>query len=361
MQIRLRLLMSTAIMAALSGTAFGQGLGYPEAPDPSVTRAARYWCDAGYLQRLGTGHVGFLATNGCDNKPICSVCDYSRARVCGCDAGHGSVFASFASWFTCGPLDCASPKGGSKKGAPQKCVSQKAPIQKYAPQKCVSQKAAKQKFTPQKLMVQKAPTQKCSKQKSVKSCGCAPKCSRSCGPSLMDSITSRVSSLGRTSFACKSKSGCGSKSAGKSNCGSDGPPVMLPFQMQDHGDVVPHSEGPEFIDPSEPPQPMLDGGASIGTGVRSAETFERGTWRRSRPSQGSMPRLLPSGGSGRDVSRISYEELIESKSTQGENDSNGNPQLDVFQAATKIDKAAAQAAPSRSSTAVGELPKNPLR
>lgn len=137
--------------------------------------------------------------------------------------------------------------------------------------------------------------------------------------------------------------------------------MTLPLPTWDNGEVPPAGdELPEAVDPSVPPEPFLDDadGGSIGTGVRSAESNNRGTWRRTREPRG-MPRLLPSQSSGRGVSPISYEELITPQSSQKLDIPETMKQTDVFQVASKVE--ATEAAAVRSNVAAADVPLNPLR
>lgn len=375
MRFRTNLLLSTAFLAAMASSAFGQGLGYPEAPHHTVSRAARYWFDDGYIARACTGRIGFMATNGCDHKPICSLCDYSRPRVCGC-AHRTDLLSSISGWFQAGSCGksggckshqkfatqkCATQKKtvaqklAKPKCAPQKRVVQKYRQPKYVTQKCPQQKCVTQKCAPQKCAVQKRPTQKCSK-----SCGGKSSCGLGCGPSLLDSVADHIASLDlfrRPNCGCKSK--CGScrptLAKSKSKSGGAGIPSTLPLPDQSE-----EGEGSPEVDPAIPPDPSLEDTGEVGTGTRSARPNQP-RWRRARSPRSSMPRLLPADNSARDVSRISYEELIDPAASRKLDVSQSSRRLDVFKAASKLDNADSQAAPKLQKVPADNSPANPLR
>ena len=100
---------------------------------------------------------------------------------------------------------------------------------------------------------------------------------------------------------------------------------------------------------------MLDGAEDVGTGARSARS--RGQWRRPRSP---MPRLLPADNSARDVSRISYEELIKPEAPRNLPVPTGK-RLDLFESAANLGGAATQATPKLRILPEANVPANPLR
>lgn len=382
MRTRNNLLLSAAFLAAIASSAVGQGLGYPEAPNHRVTRPARYWFDDGYIVRAWTGRVGFMATNGCDAKPICSVCDYSKPRVCGC-SHQMDLKGQLSRWFGCGAggdsCGCGShPMFGTragatqKKGAAQKWSRPKPSIQKftvqkgYAPkrttQKCPQQKPAIRKCAPQKCVTQKCPVTKCPTQKCAKSGGSKSGCGFGCRPSLLDSLADHIASLdlfGRPLGGCKPKCGrCAPTMAKvKSKSGGMGIPSTLPVPMSpQNGD-----DSPE-VDPSIPPDPTIEGGDEIDTGAGNVHPVQP-RWRRARSPRSSMPRLLPADNSARDVSRISYQELIQAAAPRKLQDSQSSRRLDIFKAASELAESDSEASskPEKEKAPVRNSPVNPLR
>jgi len=75
-----------------------------------------------------------------------------------------------------------------------------------------------------------------------------------------------------------------------------------------------------------------------------------------------MPRLLPADNSARDVSRISYEALIEPKEAPRNLPTTiSNNRLDVYRAASGLERADNQATPTALKSSKSGIPANPLR
>lgn len=162
-------------------------------------------------------------------------------------------------------------------------------------QKCGSTVDATQKgcAVQKPLGLQKCqPVQKC--QPAPKSCAAQKSCGcgSSCGIGLLEAIGDFFSCY---PSKCGCSPACGSKS-GPSKCDEGGPPSSLPMPVR-----FPESPQDAFEDEAEPPMPMLDDGAAVGSG--EART-SRSTWRPTVVPRLSDPTVAPQNTQPRDISGI---------------------------------------------------------